>query len=90
MQHALVVKKRWARGVVKRRMASRQRHRVDALRSGTVHRVVVLVRVTGAVTQVVAMQAAVRDLETRARVQVRGGLGPRVAHRAAEIGRAHV
>ena len=80
---ALVVKKRWVRGVVKRRMASRQRHRVDGLLMETVPRVVVLVRVTVAVTQVVATLAAVRDLETQARVQVRGGLGPRVAHRAA-------
>ena len=80
---ARVVKKRWVRGVVKRRMASLRQHRADALLTETAHRVVARVRVTGAVTQVVAMQAAVRDLETRARVQVRGGLGPRVAHRVA-------
>ena len=80
---ALVLKKRWVRGVVKRRMASLQRLRVDGLLMETVPRVVVLVRVTGAVTQVVVTLAAVRDLETQARVQVRGGPGPRVAHRAA-------
>ena len=74
---ALVVKKRWVRGVVKRRMVSRQRHRADAL-----HTAVARVRVTGAVMQVVAMLAAVRDSATRVRVQVRGGLGPRAARHA--------
>ena len=78
VQHALVVKKRWARGVVKRRMASRQQHRADAL-----HTAVARVRVTGAVTQVVATRAVVQDSATQAWVQVRGGLGPREAHRAA-------
>ena len=61
-------------------MASLRPHRVDALHTAVA---MALVRVTGAVTQVVVTLAAVRDSATRVRVQVRGGLGPRVAHRAA-------
>ncbi len=75
---ALVVKKRWALAVVKKKMASLQQHRVDAL-----HTAAVPVRVTEAVMPVVATRAAVQDLATQAQAQVRGGPGPRVAHRAA-------
>jgi len=80
---APVAKKRWVRVVAKRKMASRQLHRVAVRRTGTAHRVVVPVPVTGAVMQVVATQAVVQDSATRAQAQVRGGPGPRVAPRAA-------
>ena len=81
--HALVAKKRLVRVVVKKRMASLQRHRVDVPLMATAHRAGVLAPVPEAATPGVATRAAAQDLAIRVQALVRGELGLRVALHAA-------
>ena len=76
---ALVVKKRWVRVVVKRRMASPRPHRVDALRTETAHRGVVLAVGVATRAAMLAVAGTVQDSATR----VQAVRGQQVAHRAA-------
>ena len=78
--HAREGKKRWVRVVVKRRMASPRPHRVDALRTETAHRGVVLA--VGVATRGVAMLAVAGTVQDSA-TRVQAVRGQQVAHRAA-------
>ena len=77
--HAREGKKRWVRVVVKRRMASPRPHRVDALRTETAHRGVVLAVGVATRAAMLAVAGTVQDSATR----VQAVRGQQVAHRAA-------